>query len=254
MGNIIALGTFDGVHLGHQRLIRTVLEMAKQENKRPLIYTFSNHPLEAFGRKTHLVMSNKARIALLSTICETVSVPFDRVYAAVEPRDFVRLLLEEYSLDTAVGGFNYTFGNHGAGDMDMLRTLGAEMGFQVCEIPPQTYKGETISSTRIRRTLEAGQVEDAGNMLGRPFSMETRFQGMDGPALMLESEAGLALPAQGTYGVRLRKAGAAPLPGQAELRGQSGEKAHIRLRLEGAPQGLIPGTEMILEFLERISR
>lgn len=171
MDSVIALGTFDGVHLGHRQLIDTTLALAKETGRRPLIYTFSNHPGEAFGQAPRQLMTGPERIAALSAICETIADPFDRAYAAMSPQDFVAMLVRRFSMKTAVAGFNYTFGSRGAGDIPLLRALGEEIGFSVYEIPPRTYKGEAISSSRIRAALEAGDMEAAEAMLGRPFSL-----------------------------------------------------------------------------------
>lgn len=182
MDSIIALGTFDGVHLGHRQLIDTTLVLAKEQGLRPLIYTFSNHPGEAFGQKPRLLMPDSARIAALSALCETVAEGFDPTYAAMEPREFVAMLLERFSMKAAVAGFNYTFGRRGAGDIPLLRALGGELGFAVYEIPPRTYLGEPISSTRIRAALEAGDMQAAEAMLGRPFTLAGQPGGESGEA------------------------------------------------------------------------
>ncbi|NCB31454.1 MAG: FAD synthetase family protein, partial [Clostridia bacterium] len=167
MHSVIALGTFDGVHLGHRQLIDTALQLAKEKAQHPLIYTFSNHPLEAFGEKPRLLMAGTARLAALSAICETVADPFDKTYAVMEPADFVRMLMERFSMKTAVAGFNYTFGSQGAGNIPLLRTLGEKMGFAVYEMPPRTYQSIPISSSRIRSAVEEGDMEAASAMLGR---------------------------------------------------------------------------------------
>lgn len=206
--SVIALGTFDGVHLGHRKLIDTALALAKERGLRPLIYTFSNHPLEAFGQTPRLLMPGARRVAFLSGLCETVAEPFDRAFAAMEPAGFVEMLLHRYAMKEAVGGFNYTFGSRGAGDMALLRALGGKLGFQVCEIPPETYGGAPISSSRIRAALEAGRVEDAGAMLGRPFTLAGRVaagkaigHSLGFPTANLDVAPNLVLPASGVYAV-----------------------------------------------------
>ena len=101
MDNVIALGTFDGVHRGHRRLIDATCSIAREQGMQPLIYTFSNHPLEAFYKTPGLLMSHQARIAMLGGFCPVVTVPFSREYAAMEPADFVRMLLETYHMGAA---------------------------------------------------------------------------------------------------------------------------------------------------------
>ncbi len=206
MDSVIALGTFDGVHLGHRQLIDAALALAMENGLRPLIYTFSNHPGEAFGQKARLLMPGPARIAALSALCETVADPFDAAFAAVEPADFIRMLIERFSMKTAVSGFNYTFGKGGAGDIALLRELGAQMGFSVCEIPPRTYGGAPISSSRIRTAVEEGDMEAAAAMLGRPFTLTGRVaagraigHSLGFPTANLLATEDQVLPAAGVY-------------------------------------------------------
>lgn len=174
MDSVIALGTFDGVHLGHQQLIRQCLALAREQGMRPLIYTFANHPLEAFGRAPQLLTSDAARLGALSALCETVADPFDITYAAMQPGAFVQMLQQRFSMKGAVAGFNYTFGDKGRGTMALLRSLGRTQGFQVVEIPPYLYKGKPISSTRIRQCVMEGAMEDAAAMLGRAYAIQGR--------------------------------------------------------------------------------
>lgn len=206
MDSVIALGTFDGVHLGHRQLIDAALALARENGLRPLIYTFSNHPGEAFGQKARLLMPGPARIAALSALCETVADPFDAAFAAAEPADFIRMLIERFSMKTAVSGFNYTFGKGGAGDIALLRELGAQMGFSVCEIPPRTYGGAPISSSRIRTAVEEGDMEAAAAMLGRPFTLTGRVaagraigHSLGFPTANLLATEDQVLPAAGVY-------------------------------------------------------
>lgn len=206
MDRVIALGTFDGVHLGHLQLIDTALQVAKEKGQRPLIYTFSNHPAEVFGPKPRLLMAGSARLKALSALCETVADPFDRACAALEPAQFTRMLVERFSMKTAVAGFNYTFGSGGAGDIPVLQSLGREMGFAVYEVPPRTYQNVPVSSSRIRAAVEGGDMETAAAMLGRPFSLSGRVgagkaigHSLGFPTANLSMGEDLVLPATGVY-------------------------------------------------------
>ena len=233
MDNVIALGTFDGVHRGHRRLIHMTCSIAREQGMQPLIYTFSNHPLEAFHKTPGLLMSHQARIAMLGGFCPVVTVPFSREYAAMEPADFVRMLLETYHMGAAVGGFNYTFGNHGAGNMAMLRQLGQQMGFGAYEIPPEVYGNAPISSTRIRQSLENGQVEDAAAMLGRHYRLEGVLQpGQAGGTVHFQPAPALVVPRPGAYGAWLMPASGRACPCAVEILG-AGQPIALR-----SPQGI----------------
>ncbi|MDR0840625.1 MAG: bifunctional riboflavin kinase/FAD synthetase [Christensenellaceae bacterium] len=214
MGSIIALGTFDGVHLGHKKLIDTAVELAGQSGHTPLIYTFANHPLAALGQTPRLLMTDERRIEALRVCCDTVADVFDPAYAAIEPEAFARLLRTRFHIEAAVVGFNYTFGRRGAGDVALLRGLGAALGFAVREIPPMLYAGEPISSTRIRACVEQGDMPAARAMLGRSYCLEGEVlrgralgRTMGFPTANILPPACLALPAAGVYATRARVGG-----------------------------------------------
>lgn len=226
MDNVIALGTFDGVHRGHKRLIDMTRSVAREQAMQPLIYTFSNHPLEAFDKTPSLLMSHQARIATLGSFCPVETVPFSREYAAMEPADFVEMLLNTYHMGAAVGGFNYTFGNHGAGNMALLRQLGEKMGFGVYEIPPEVYGNAPISSTRIRQCLEQGQVADAAAMLGRHYRLEGDLAPGYGGMRLFYPAPTLVVPRPGIYGTRLALDASRSRPCVVEIRE---EKQPLRL-------------------------
>ena len=122
-GAVVALGTFDGVHAGHRALISEAAGLAKALHASPLIYTFRNHPLSLFGREPRLLMTPEERIAALAATGIPVAADaFDARLAATPPRDFVRMLVERFALRGIVAGFNYTFGDRGAGDTALLKT------------------------------------------------------------------------------------------------------------------------------------
>lgn len=246
MDNVIALGTFDGIHRGHRRLIDMTCGIAREQGMQPLIYTFSNHPLEAFHKTPGLLMSHQARIAMLGSFCPVVTVPFSREYAAMEPADFVGMLLETYHMGAAVGGFNYTFGNHGAGNMETLRRLGQELGFGVYEIPPELYGNAPISSTRIRKCLEKGQVEDAAAMLGRHYRLEGCLQlGHADSNMLFHPAPALAIPTAGAYGAWLVPESGRACPCAVEI---LDGKQPIRLYLSQREQLPVPvlGVDFVL--------
>ena len=141
-GSVIALGTFDGVHAGHRALLHQAVELADALHAAPLAYTFRNHPLSLFGREPRHLMTAEERIAALNAMgLPVVADVFDASYASTPPRDFVRMLVERFALRGVVAGFNYTFGDRGAGDTALLQALGQEMGFAVRILEPVSYEG-----------------------------------------------------------------------------------------------------------------
>jgi len=195
---VIALGTFDGVHLGHRQIINKMLEIANISGPEPLIYTFSNHPLKAFGRAPKLIMSDEDRIGLLGRFAPVEAVPFDIEYASISPEQFAEQLVTKYNAAVAVAGFNYTFGAKGAGNMDMLRKLGEKLGFDVVEVPPFVQAGMPVSSSRIRVCVENGDIEQANAMLGRSFGFCATAE-QSGRTVRLKLDEAQVYPLSGSY-------------------------------------------------------
>lgn len=195
---VIALGTFDGVHLGHRQILDKMLEIADIRGYEPLIYTFSNHPLAAFGKAPKLVMKDGERLALLKEFAPVEAVPFDREYAAISPEEFAQQLATKYDAATVVAGFNYTFGSKGAGNMQCMREFGEKLGFEVVEVPPFVQDGMPVSSSRIRACVESGDMEQANAMLGRAFEIWATAE-EQGTTVQVTTDETQICPANGLY-------------------------------------------------------
>ncbi len=210
-GSVIALGTFDGVHLGHRALIAQAAEWAGNISAMPIIYTFKSHPLALFGREPRLLMTADERIAALSaTGIPVVADDFTREYAATPPQEFVSMLVSRFNARGVVAGFNYTFGSRGRGDTALLQALGREMGFAVRIIEPVAYEGDTVSSTRIRSCLEQGCLASANAMLGAPYALSGTVGSNRGightlgfPTANLTGCGNKVLPCAGVYATRV---------------------------------------------------
>ena len=166
---VVALGMFDGVHIGHQALVKQAVELARNRNWRAVVYTFENHPKSVFGQPPAPLMEPEARRAALIAlgVDQVDMVRFTRTLAAKSPRTFLRMLKNRYDVRAVVAGADFTFGHKGAGNVESLRSLGAEMGFEVYETPVVLMDGEKVSSTRIRNARQFGDEDLAGRMLGR---------------------------------------------------------------------------------------
>ena len=211
----IALGTFDGLHRGHRRILEAMEQTAEELRLQKAVYTFSNHPLEAFGMAPKRLMTDGQRLDGLGMYGEVIAEKFDAKLASTSPEDFARRMAEEYGMAAAVAGFNFTFGAKGCGNMESLREYGAKYGFEVREIPPLEYQGEPISSTRIRAAIECGDISAANNMLGRPYSITGPVIANKGigrrigfPTANVRADSGLVLPQSGVYACRVWLKGA----------------------------------------------
>jgi riboflavin kinase / FMN adenylyltransferase len=214
---VVTVGTFDGVHRGHQAVLRTLVEVARARKQQSVILTFEPHPLYIIRPESapKLLTTTPERRALLqSAHADRVAVlTFTRELAAFPPRQFVEeVLLAHFGLDHLVIGYDHGFGKDRSGDVSTLQSIGAELGFGVTVVPHTDLGDIPISSTRIRQMLERGDVAEAADALGRLYSIEGRVVRGDGrgrhlgfPTANIELPAAeKQLPAEGIYAVRVR--------------------------------------------------
>ncbi|MBQ9832729.1 MAG: bifunctional riboflavin kinase/FAD synthetase [Clostridia bacterium] len=172
MGTVAALGTFDGVHMGHRTLIEKALHKAEENGFKTIIYTFSNHPMTVMSSSPKLLMTSSERICCLKSFgCSVVADEFDTELANTSARDFALMLKERFNMKIAVAGYNYSFGKGGRGDVEMLKQLGEELGFETVIAQKVTYGSEGVSSSRIRKCIENGDIRLANAMTVSPFSL-----------------------------------------------------------------------------------
>ena len=171
---VVALGTFDGVHLGHRALLRTAAAYAR-ENCIPLrVCTFNRHPMEVLcpGAAPPLLntVPEKARQMARLGADEMVLLPFDKRTAGKEPEDFLAELRDSVKLRAVVAGWNYTFGRKGRGNAELLQEDGRRHGYDVLIEPPAVMEdGTEISSSLVRRFLQEGKTETAERLLGYSY-------------------------------------------------------------------------------------
>jgi len=212
--SIITLGNFDGLHLGHQELIKKIIQRARETSSLSMVVTFRPHPLKILApdKCPPLISIYEEKIRLIEKlgIDVLVKIPFSLDFAAMEPRDFVKNILRDLlGAREIFVGYNYRFGKGRKGDIRMLNELGKELGFVVREIEQVSLNGEVISSTRIRRLLKDGEVEDAAKFLGRPYALcgivvkgDGRGRGLGFPTANIASKHAI-IPSNGVYAVKL---------------------------------------------------
>lgn len=211
--SVVTLGTFDGVHLGHRRLVERALASAPP-GVPTIAYTFDPHPakLLAPSRAPALLVSTATRIRLLYGlgVDEVILEPFDARFAALEADDWVeRYLVGRLHPRRVVVGFNFTYGRGRGGDPQHLARAGSRHGFEVDVVEPVELDGDVVSSSRIRALLVAGEVRAAARLLGRSYSLtgsvvegERRGRTLGFPTANLATREEL-LPARGVYATRL---------------------------------------------------
>ncbi|MDM8108842.1 bifunctional riboflavin kinase/FAD synthetase [Phascolarctobacterium faecium] len=209
---VIALGTFDGLHLGHTDVINTAKDYAERSGLKLAVFTFSNHPL-ALIRPDLVpvrIISAEEKIKLLESfgVDYLINIPFTEDFAALSPDEFLdRLACFNYRC--LVVGENFTYGFLGSGKTETLERSGRKNGFDVIVRPLVKMNGNVVSSTGIRNLIQAGHIEYANRMLGRAYSItgkivhgEQRGRKLGFPTANIELLHGeMAVPAPGVYAV-----------------------------------------------------
>lgn len=171
-GSVVTVGTFDGVHRGHQALVAAASSARGDRALEVVAYTFHPHPATLFApTPPRMLMPLERRVEALGDlgVDRVVVEPFDRAFASVEADDWVeRYLVEPLRPAHVVVGFNFTYGRGRGGDTEHLRALGARLGFEVQIVEPVRVGEHIVSSTEVRKALSAGDVALASALLGRP--------------------------------------------------------------------------------------
>ena len=171
--SVLALGMFDGVHVGHRALLSQAAAAARSLSAQTVAFTFTDAP----GKLLHLPVTSLSTPSqrtqwLLEAGSDRVDmVDFTQEFADLSPEDFVGYLRARYDIAALAAGFNYTFGRQGAGTAETLRQLGERHGFQVLIAEPVLVAGEPVSSTRIRSMIGRGDMGAARALLGRPYTL-----------------------------------------------------------------------------------
>lgn len=211
----IALGTFDGVHLGHRKIIQRVVESARLQKGTSVVFTFDPHP--------RMVLKPDMPLPMITTLAEKreimaglgvdvfFTLPFYSEFARLSPEEFVRNILVEYIRpELVVVGPNYTFGHRGEGTAETLRKLGRKFGFLVIIEAPVFTGGQMVSSTLIRKMINRGEIGEANKLLARYFTMsgqvvsgDRRGRELGFPTANVAFSTTALLPADGVYAVKV---------------------------------------------------
>ena len=212
---LVTLGNFDGVHRGHQFVIAQVLERSRRSGRPALLVTFHPHPLKIIrpGLAPPLLQAHGEKMARIEALGveHVLVIPFTQAFAEIPAETFVRDTLHDGLGASAVYvGNNFNFGRGRQGNLELLRRMGRELGFEVPEIPDFLVLGSPVSSSRIRRAIRSGEVELARELLGRPYAVtglvvhgDSRGASLGFPTANLETPAEL-VPADGVYVTRVR--------------------------------------------------
>ncbi len=208
---VVALGMFDGMHIGHQALVGRATELAKSFGCKSGVYTFANHPMTVLGKGIQMLSSPGEREAAFMQlgIEDARMVTFTQALASISPEAFVQMLMALWELKGVVVGFNYTFGDKGRGTWETLAQLGEQYGFFTEVLPPVELLGAPVSSSRIRAYVEAGDVGSAAALLGHPYCLGGEIvanrrigRRIGFPTANMLPEPERVLPKRGVYATR----------------------------------------------------
>ena len=209
-GSVLAIGTFDGIHLGHQKVLQFAIARAKESGAVSTALTFEPPPVKVLRPESAppRISTNQQRVDWFGFIGMEAAVvlPFTRELAALTPEEFVdEILINQLQVRAVVVGDNFHFGHKQSGDVKFLRELGMRQGFEVVVHTPVMCDAKVVSSTLIRRLVADGNVRHAARLLGRPFALTGQVVSGTGagrkftfPTLNLKPEQEL-LPARGVY-------------------------------------------------------
>ncbi len=211
----IALGTFDGMHIGHKQIVKRVIEFAKLSGGTSVMFTFSNHPRSVLypEHSPQLLMSQEQKAKLLDDLGLDllVAIPFTADFLKISPADFVNLLVTQFHPAMLVVGPNYCYGYHSQGTSDTLAAAGKQQGFAVEIFDMVTFQGVAVSSTVIRGLIKAGQVKQAALVLGQFYELagkvvdgDKRGRTLGFPTANIAVLPNLLSPGDGVYAVKLR--------------------------------------------------
>jgi len=211
----LAIGMFDGVHLGHQQVLRQAVEDSHQHKARSVAVTFDRHPTRVIApdRAPALLQTRAQRLRAIESVGIDVAllIKFDKAFSLKPGAEFVREIADGFgAIHSICVGVNFAFGHKRDGNVELLHTLGQALGFHVHGLQSVSLDGQAVSSTRIRAAVLDDRLDDAGQMLGRTFAIEgTVIEGkrkgreLGFPTANLETN-GLILPPNGVYAAHAR--------------------------------------------------
>jgi riboflavin kinase/FMN adenylyltransferase len=263
----LAIGVFDGVHLGHQQVIRQMVTDAEQQEAVSVAITFDRHPnaVVAPDRVPPLIYSlpQKLRAIAALGVDTTLLIHFDEPFSRQSGEEFIRGLARDFGqIHSVCVGSNFTFGHRRSGNVELLKKLGQELQFLVHGLAAVSLDGDPVSSTRIREAVRSGQLDLAGQMLGRGYSLagsvvpgDKLGRRLGFPTANIDA-TGLVLPPTGVYAVRIAGRsrswrGVLNLGYRPTVQSATPE-LRVEVHLFDFVDGDLYGEELELKFIEKI--
>lgn len=261
---ITTIGNFDGVHIGHQQVLKAVKKRAQKLNLPSIVYTFEPHPLKVVAPHKGLLLlttpEEKIKLIEASGIDYLILAKFTKEFASQHPKKFVaNILVKQLRAKEIWVGHDYAFGKGRAGTIEYLRKLGEEFGFKVNVIPAYKKRGAIVSSSKIRKYLIEGKVKEAAAFLGRPYTLSGKIikgrnigkhLGFPTANISVHNEL---IPKDGIYAVRVLL-GAKTYKGAANIGFAPTfhlKKRAVEVHIIGFKKNIY-GKKIKIEFIERL--
>jgi riboflavin kinase/FMN adenylyltransferase len=261
----LAIGFFDGVHLGHQQILRQTIADARQHDGIALVLTFDQHPatIVAPDKVPPLIYTLPQKLRAIESpgVENILLIRFDKKFSEQSGEQFIRGLAQELGkIRSICVGASFVFGHKRSGNVALLKKLGAELDFSVHGLSALSLDGQRVSSTRIREAIRAGDFDDASQMLGRPYAISGKVaigdklgRKLGFPTANLDAN-GLALPPNGVYAA-LTKVGGTLYRVALNIGFRPTVAAGKQLRVEAHLldfQGELYGQELEIEIGEKL--
>jgi len=204
-GSCIAIGNFDGIHVGHDVLIRRMIDLSNETNRDSIIITFKyvRNDLKKSSMNMKYINSPHSKLEILKSynVNEVVEIELDEVISKYTPEQFIKLLVDSYNVKNIVVGYNFTFGHKASGNINTLKEFQDKYGYKVEEIHPVKYNGIAISSTLVRSLLTEGKVREANTLLLNKYTIfydEIKFD-FDKNVGFVDNKSSILVPPDGKY-------------------------------------------------------
>jgi riboflavin kinase/FMN adenylyltransferase len=233
----LAIGFFDGVHLGHQQILRQTIADARQHSGIPVALTFDKHPntVVAPDKTPPLIYSLPQKLRTLQSLGleNILLIPFDQKFSEQSGEAFIRGLAQGFSkIHSICVGADFVFGHKRSGNVALLKQLGGELNFSVHGLSAVSLDGQPVSSTRIREAIRAGNFDDASQMLGRPYAISGKVVPPTGVYAAVTKRKGKLYRVALNIGYRPTVASGRQLRVEAHLLDFRGELYNMELEIE----------------------
>ncbi len=208
--HLLTIGSFDGVHLGHRKILEKLLQKKQEiKNSTTILLTFDPHPRKLFKNNIKLITTLEEKLFLFEKIGLDVCIvePFTQEYANYDPEEYVReVLIQRIRPDYVLVGYDHRFGKQRAGNFDLLQRLASVGNYEAEQVPPVEFEGIVISSSKIRKLISQGHIATSNRLLGYPFFVAGKVlegkklgRTLGYPTINLEIPEDKLLPSTGVY-------------------------------------------------------